>query len=80
MIAFEQEYLTMMGAMLGSRPDYVQGGGGNMSAKLPDGGLLIKASGIALKDMTRDHGLVTLDTAPLRAYLAAHTLGAYPSE
>lgn len=81
MSAFEREYLAMMGTMLGSRPDYVQGGGGNMSAKLADGTLLIKASGIAFKDMRPDHGLVVLDPAPLREYLAEHASGGpYPSE
>lgn len=70
----------MMGAMLGLRSDYVQGGGGNMSAKLADGMLLIKASGVALRAVTRDSGLVALNPAPLRAYLAAHTGGAEPTE
>lgn len=80
MSALERDYLAMMGTMIGSRTDYVQGGGGNMSAKLPDGGLLIKASGVAFKEMRPDYGLVALDPAPLRAYLAANTHGAYPPE
>lgn len=80
MTTFEREYCAMMAVMLGSHPEYVQGGGGNMSAKLSDGGLLIKASGVALKDVTRERGLVALDGASLRAYLAAHTHGVYPSE
>lgn len=79
-MAHEHDYLTMMGAVVGVRSDYVQGGGGNMSAKLPDGDLLIKASGVALKDVRQDHGLVELDPAQLRAYLAAQTGDEYPAE
>lgn len=51
-----------------------------MSAKLPDGGLLIKASGVALKDITRDRGLVLLDAAPLLEYIAASADGTCPTE
>lgn len=80
MSTFERDYLAMIGAVIGSRPDYVQGGGGNMSAKLPDGGLLIKASGVALKDITSDRGLMLLDAAPLREYIAASADGACPTE
>lgn len=79
-MADEREYLAMMGAVIGSRPEYAQGGGGNMSAKIPDSVLLIKASGVALKNVRPDHGLVILDPAPLRAYLATHHGEAYPTE
>ena len=38
----------------GSRADYVQGGGGNTSVKLPNGMMAIKASGFCLKDIQMD--------------------------
>ena len=38
----------------GARADYVQGGGGNTSVKLPGGLMAIKASGIGLSEIRPD--------------------------
>lgn len=38
----------------GARADYVQGGGGNTSVKLPGGLMAIKASGFCLSDIRPD--------------------------
>lgn len=52
----------------GARADYVQGGGGNTSAKLADGRMVIKASGFCLSDMEPDKGYAVLDGAALREF------------
>lgn len=52
----------------GSRADYVQGGGGNTSVKLPNGMMAIKASGFCLKDIQMDSGYVFLNGAALRKF------------
>ncbi len=53
---------------VGARADYVQGGGGNTSAKLADGLMAIKASGYCLKDGHEDKAYAVLDYAALRAF------------
>ena len=45
-----------MSAAVGARNDYVQGGGGNTSVKLPGGLMAIKASGYCLSDVTAGGG------------------------
>ena len=47
---------------VGANPDYVQGGGGNTSAKSADGRtMLVKASGTTLSDMSESAGWVAMD-------------------
>ena len=53
---------------VGSRPDYVQGGGGNTSVKSADGKTMaIKASGTTLASMNESAGWVELDLGRLLA-------------
>lgn len=57
-------------AALGARPDYVQGGGGNTSAKLDGQKMAIKASGFCLSDITPSNAYAVLDYDQLsRFYL-----------
>lgn len=52
----------------GARADYVQGGGGNTSVKLPGGLMAIKASGFCLKDIEPNKAYAVLDCATLRKF------------
>lgn len=52
----------------GSRSDYVQGGGGNTSVKLPGGLMAIKASGFCLSDIRPDKAYAVLDGEDLRNF------------
>ena len=52
----------------GARADYVQGGGGNPSVKLPGGLMAIKASGFCLSDIRPDKAYAVLDGADLRNF------------
>lgn len=54
----------------GKRPDYVQGGGGNTSAKLLGGMMAIKASGYRLSEVTLNDGYAVLDSDKLRNFYA----------
>lgn len=61
-----------MSAAAGARSDYVQGGGGNTSVKLPGGLMAIKASGYCLSDVTAESGYAVLDGAALRQFYETH--------
>ncbi len=52
----------------GARADYVQGGGGNTSVKLPGGLMAIKASGFCLKDIEINKAYAVLDVKDLRDF------------
>lgn len=52
----------------GSRPDYVQGGGGNTSVKLEGGLMAIKASGFCLGDIRPDKAYAVLDYKALQDF------------
>ena len=52
----------------GARADYVQGGGGNTSVKLPGGLMAIKASGFCLSDIRPDKAYAVLDCDDLRSF------------
>jgi len=56
----------------GARKDYVQGGGGNTSAKLDDHLMAVKASGFCLGDVTPDHAYAVMDYASIRAFYREH--------
>jgi rhamnose utilization protein RhaD (predicted bifunctional aldolase and dehydrogenase) len=61
---------------LGRDPDLVQGGGGNTSAKTPEGEYMyIKASGAALKQMSLRQGWCKLALAPVAAILRDRAVG-----
>jgi rhamnose utilization protein RhaD (predicted bifunctional aldolase and dehydrogenase) len=55
----------------GSRPDYTQGGGGNVSAKLGPERMLIKASGARLKDVSPSGGYALVNYGNIRRRIAS---------
>ena len=59
---------TRVSSSVGARADYVQGGGGNTSAKLAGGLMAIKASGYCLKDIRPDRAYAVLDYEALRRF------------
>ena len=59
---------TRISTSVGARADYVQGGGGNTSAKLDGGLMAIKASGYCLKDIRPDRAYAVLDYEALRRF------------
>ena len=62
------ENFSRVSKTVGARADYVQGGGGNTSAKLEGGDMAIKASGFCLKDIEPDKAYAVLDYEALRAF------------
>jgi hypothetical protein len=50
------QQLIALSQIAAHRPDWVQGPGGNTSVKLPDGTMLVKASGCLLKEINIDSG------------------------
>ncbi len=62
------ESFTRVSTSVGARADYVQGGGGNTSVKLPGGLMAIKASGYCLKDIRPDKAYAVLDYEALRRF------------
>ena len=63
---------TRVSQTVGARSDYVQGGGGNTSAKLGGNLMAIKASGYRLKDISPSAAYAVLDYEALRSFYAAH--------
>lgn len=57
-----------MSRAIGSRADYVQGGGGNTSVKLEGGLMAIKASGFHLLDVLPESGYAVLEGGKLRSF------------
>jgi NAD(P)-dependent dehydrogenase (short-subunit alcohol dehydrogenase family)/rhamnose utilization protein RhaD (predicted bifunctional aldolase and dehydrogenase) len=77
------EALLEVSRAVGGNADYVQGGGGNTSAKTADGrSMLIKASGTTLAQMTEAAGWVEMDVPRTLALLDAslEKLDAQPRE
>ena len=62
------ENFSRVSKTVGGRNDYVQGGGGNTSAKLAGGMMAIKASGFCLKDIEVDKAYAVLDYEALRSF------------
>jgi len=62
------DHFTRVSTSVGLRADYVQGGGGNTSVKLPGGLMAIKASGYCLKDIRPDKAYAVLDYEALRRF------------
>lgn len=60
--------ITEHARRIGSRPDYVQGGGGNVSIKLNANTMAIKASGYRLEDIYPEDGIVILDHTKLEKF------------
>lgn len=61
-------HFARLSQALGSRADYVQGGGGNTSVKLKDGMMAIKASGYCLKDIRTDKAYAVMNYTALRDF------------
>jgi ribulose-5-phosphate 4-epimerase/fuculose-1-phosphate aldolase len=55
-----------MSRRAGERFDLVQAGGGNTSAKLADGKMYVKASGLRLSDLISDQSFVLIENSSLR--------------
>ncbi len=55
----------------GSRPDLTQGGGGNVSMKIGAERMLVKASGVQLKDVTAAGGYALVNYGNIRRRIAA---------
>ncbi len=72
------EEFSEMSRAIGRRADYVQGGGGNTSAKLEGGLMGIKASGFHLLDVLPEGGYAVLDAAKLREFYLGHGPGEFP--
>lgn len=53
---------------LGSRADYFQGGGGNVSLKVSESLMKIKASGFRISDITADQSLATVSYPSIKAF------------
>ena len=62
------EGFAKVSGSVGTRADYVQGGGGNTSVKLEGGLMAIKASGYCLKDIQVDKAYAVLDCTALREF------------
>ena len=56
---------------IGSRIDWVQGGGGNISLKFETDQMLVKSSGFKLSEVTRNDGLTLIDFYNLKNILFA---------
>lgn len=63
-----------MSHAVGSRVDYVQGGGGNTSVKLPDGSMAIKASGFCLSDIETDAAYAVLNYKEILSFYQNNSL------
>jgi ribulose-5-phosphate 4-epimerase/fuculose-1-phosphate aldolase len=74
----ELEAFSDMSRAIGSRADYVQGGGGNTSVKLAGGAMAIKASGFHLLDVKPDGGYAVVDGAALSRFYRDHEPGQFP--
>lgn len=58
-----------MSRYLGAEPAYVQGGGGNTSAKVDGQRMVVKASGLSLSGVTETSGFADVDFQAIRDYL-----------
>ncbi|MCK5027338.1 MAG: class II aldolase [Candidatus Pacebacteria bacterium] len=53
---------------IGAYPEYIQGGGGNVSVKKTDTEMAIKASGFKLKDLREDTGFVSVNHIKIKSF------------
>lgn len=68
---FERDLSDLMylAAIVGNDPSLVQGGGGNISVKLSDGTMAIKASGVRLKEMGPNHGIAFVNQQKIKQHI-----------
>ncbi len=64
----EKEELVLISKYAGTRPEYVQGGGGNVSVKFDGRLMAIKASGYTIAEITPEKGYVTVDYERIKEY------------
>ena len=72
------EEFVKMSRIGGSRVDYVQGGGGNTSVKLPGGRMAIKASGFCLKDLETRQGYTVVNCDSIQDFYRNHEPENFP--
>jgi ribulose-5-phosphate 4-epimerase/fuculose-1-phosphate aldolase len=60
--------LELISKAVGSKPDLIQGGGGNTSVKLDERLMAVKASGCKLSQVTPSEGFVVVDYKNIRNY------------
>jgi ribulose-5-phosphate 4-epimerase/fuculose-1-phosphate aldolase len=65
------EILARLARSAGSGPDLTQGGGGNVSLKLNSERMLIKASGVKLKDVSPEGGYALVNYGNIRRRIAS---------
>ena len=65
------ELLARAARAAGSRPDLTQGGGGNVSVKIGPERMLVKASGVQLKDVTPASGYALVNYGNIKRRISA---------
>jgi len=65
------ELLSRAARAAGARPDLTQGGGGNVSVKIGAERMLVKATGVQLKDVTPDGGYALVNYGNIKRRIAA---------
>jgi rhamnose utilization protein RhaD (predicted bifunctional aldolase and dehydrogenase) len=61
------DILVRLSKFFGANPVLVQGAGGNNSVKSEDGNMMVKASGLALKNLSKDFGWVAVPFQDIKA-------------
>lgn len=62
------QHFLRISQLIGNAPHLVQGAGGNTSVKMGDT-MLVKASGVLLKDVKQDYGYVSCNFRPIAEYV-----------
>lgn len=64
----EIKELIKLSFEIGNRPDFVQGGGGNVSAKSDSENMIVKASGFRLSELMEDEGFVVVNHPVIKSF------------
>lgn len=67
----EHSRIAALAQTIGAKPEYVQGGGGNVSIKISPTEMAVKASGFRLADLNATHGLVGINYQTVRGFYDA---------
>jgi len=62
------EKLFEVAVQLADRKDIIQGGGGNLSVKINENEMIIKASGFSFSELKEKNGVVSVDYAKIRKF------------